>query len=86
MTFNFEKIAEIINLVEQKYAEVSDQGMTKKQEAIELINAFVDIPIVPEFIEAKVIGYVIDGMVYVFNTYIWKKKAAAPVEEIPAAE
>ena len=76
MKINFEKISELIQSVEEKYKEQSGQGKTKKQEVIDVINALVDVPMIPEWVEAKILGYIIDGMVYVFNTYIWKKSQA----------
>lgn len=63
----FEQIIAGILLVEKEFA--IETGEVKKQKAIDIINAMVDIPSVPEFIEAKIIEVVIDLVVYIFNKY-----------------
>ena len=63
----FEQIIATIHLVENEFKK--EPGETKKKKAIDIINKMVDIPVIPEFLEEKIIGLVIDLVVYIFNRY-----------------
>jgi len=52
----------------------------KKQLAVDIINSLVNIPILPEWIEAKVIEYVIDIVIALMNKWfghLWVNKVPA---------
>jgi hypothetical protein len=54
-------------------------GEDKKKLAIDIINKFIDIPILPEGVEAILIGWVIDFFIGIINKLIgkiWVKKIA----------
>jgi len=42
-------------------------GEEKKDVAVKVLNKFIDLPVLPEFIEAKVIGMAVDWFVSFFN-------------------
>ena len=44
-------------------------GEQKKKLAVEIINKIVDIPVIPEWVEAKIIEYIIDIMIGFFNKH-----------------
>lgn len=50
----------------------SMSGTEKKELAVEIINSLVDIPVMPEWVEAKVIEYVIDVAISLFNKWFGK--------------
>jgi hypothetical protein len=64
----------IVGLVEQavvKFGPMS--GKDKKEIATRVINDLVDIPIVPEYVEGAMIGWVIDQVVDYLNKVFGKK-------------
>ena len=63
----FETIVDKVVEVEKAYG--ASAGATKKEKVIQTVNALVDIPIIPEFLEEKVFGLVVDLVVYIFNRY-----------------
>jgi len=63
-----EKLLEAIKTAE----EVITGGVEKKAYVIKLINAKIDIPWVPEVIEAKIIEYSVELVIFIFNQYIGK--------------
>lgn len=68
----YEKLVELVLQAEETF--VSEKsGDEKKKFVVDTLNNFVDIPLIPEFIEAKLIDSAIDLAVYIFNTYVWKK-------------
>ena len=44
-------------------------GEQKKRLAVLIINKIVDIPVIPEWIEGKIIEYIIDIMIGFFNKH-----------------
>lgn len=70
----YESLVEFVLKAEQEFT-APKSGEEKKAFVVNAINALIDIPIIPEFIEAKLLDAAIDLAVYVFNTYIWKKQA-----------
>jgi len=86
----FDKALEIVNQVEQNAevikADDSQENLTgaqKKAMAVDLLNACIDIPMLPEFVEKKiftsVVGLIIEFAVYVhnkFDLFVATKKAA----------
>ena len=85
----FDKALEIVNQVEQNAevikADDTQENLTgaqKKEMATELLNAVIDIPMLPEFVEkkifTKVVGLIIEFAVYVsnkFKLFVATKKA-----------
>ena len=52
-------------------------GDEKKKVAVSIINEFIDIPFLPEWMEAKVIGFAIDAIVGSVNKWfghLWGAK------------
>jgi len=69
----------VIKTVEEVALEgVKLTGAEKKEAAVAVLNELIDIPLLPEWIEAKVISLVIDAVVEGFNSIfskLWIKKA-----------
>lgn len=65
-------IADVVHKVEQLAAKVKLAGSDKRALAIKVVNLLVDIPYVPENIEAWVIGHAIDAIVAAFNKKLGK--------------
>ena len=63
----FGKALETIEIVEKEFG--AGNGATKKEKAVNILNNLVDIPVIPEFMEKKVFGIVIDLVVFIFNKY-----------------
>ena len=66
----FKIISDAIEFVEKNFFNLD--SAEKRQKAIENINALIDIPFLPESIEEKIIGYLIDGMVFILNKLVGK--------------
>jgi hypothetical protein len=64
-------VVNIVEKVEQIFA--GETGEEKKKRAVAIINAFVDIPHVPEFLEAQIYEVAIEIVVFMFNKLVWKK-------------
>jgi len=67
----FIRIEQAIRDAEIKFGR--GKGIDKRKFAIELINAIVDIPILPEFLEEKIIGLLVDFAVDIFNRKFGKR-------------
>jgi hypothetical protein len=64
-------VVNTVEKVEQVFA--GETGEEKKKRAVAIINAFVDIPHIPEFLEAKIYEVAIELVVFMFNKLVWKK-------------
>lgn len=62
-------IPHVVEAVERLSKSVPMSGEQKKDVAVEIINRFIDIPLLPEAAEAVLIGLVIDAVVAAFNRY-----------------
>lgn len=60
-------ITDVIQRVEILGVDAALAGGQKKELAVEIINKLVDIPYVPEQMEAVLIGFTIDAIVGAFN-------------------
>ena len=70
----FKLLLRTIRDVEHK----SSGGEGKRKIAVDLINAAVDIPLLPEFIEEKVIGLLVDFAIWFYNEHFghdWIEKS-----------
>lgn len=66
-------IGEVIAKIEALAPEIGGlTGREKKKVAVVLVNEFVNIPFVPEWLEAKVFDYVIEAIVKTLNSYLGK--------------
>ncbi len=61
----FKQIWRIIKKVEKDF--VGKSGEEKKKAAVKLINEFVNIPVLPEALEAVLIEILIDFAIYLLN-------------------
>ena len=85
---NLTAYAALIHPTVQAVEEVSSEfggmsGPEKRDGAIKVLNKFVDIPLVPEWLEDNVIGFAIDALVASWNKIrgkLW------PREILPAKE
>jgi hypothetical protein len=58
----------VLTRVEEARGNVSAlTGEEKKEVAVKVLNKFINLPVLPEFIEAKVIGMAVDWFVGFFN-------------------
>jgi len=70
-------IGEVISEIEVLAPEIGDlTGNEKKKVAVVLVNEFVNIPFVPEWLEAKIFDYVIEAIVKTLNNYLGHAWAA----------
>jgi len=69
----YEKLVELIQQAEREFL-TPKSGEEKKAFAVNALNSMIDVPFIPEFIEAKLLGAAIDLAVYIFNKYVWKKE------------
>ncbi len=65
----FKKLINTIIEIEKEFFNIPESGEEKKQKVIEIINKIVDIPVIPEFLEEKILGVLIDLIVFIFNKY-----------------
>ena len=63
----FEILEKAIITAEREFG--AGEGVSKKEKVVNTVNALVDIPVIPEFIEEKVFSLVVDLVVYLFNKY-----------------
>ena len=63
----FDVIVDAVMTAEKEFG--AGQGLNKKEQVISMVNAVVDIPGIPEFLEEKIFSLVIDLVVYLFNKY-----------------
>ncbi len=62
--------AELVKAVETAENELGlTTGREKRDFAVRMINAAVDIPWLPEWVEAIVFGWMIDLAIYLFNRW-----------------
>jgi len=47
-------------------------GSAKKKLAIDIINELIDIPVLPEIMEAKIIGFIVDTVIRLKNKWLGK--------------
>jgi len=47
-------------------------GADKKQLAVSIINKLINIPIMPEWLEEKIIGFAIDAIITTLNKFLGK--------------
>ncbi len=62
-------------IAEVELAAQKTQGMTsaeKKELAVTIINRLIDIPLIPESVEAMLLGYAIDAIVSALNKLVGK--------------
>jgi len=60
----------IVDAIEKAEKELGDgKGVDKRKLAIKIVNEIVDIPFVPETIEAWIIGLLVDFAVYLYNKW-----------------
>jgi len=63
----------VIVEVEKTAQEVGGMlGAEKKELAVAILNKLIDIPILPEWVEAKVIEYIIDVVIALMNKWFGK--------------
>lgn len=60
-------ITDVVERVEGIGADLKLAGASKKELAVQVINALVDIPWVPEALEAQLIEFAVDAIVGAFN-------------------
>ncbi|MFA5937644.1 MAG: hypothetical protein WC822_07255 [Candidatus Paceibacterota bacterium] len=65
-----EAVPQVVAFVEKHAADV--KGADKRALAVAIINELVDIPLVPERIEAVIIGWAIDAAVAALNKLVGK--------------
>jgi len=66
-------IGDVVLLIENRALELKEiTGKQKKEIAVKVINAYVNIPVCPEWLEAKAISYAIDTAVDILNRYVGK--------------
>lgn len=91
----FDKVLTIVQEVEAKVPEEEGKekytGEEKKALAVTAINAVIDIPMLPEFVEGKifgsVVGLLIEFAVYIHNKldlFVAEKKAAKSAKAVKA--
>lgn len=69
----FDVIIDAVHKAEKEFG--AGNGLCKKEQVISIVNAFVDIPVIPEFLEERIFSLVIDLVVYIFNKYeVFDKK------------
>ncbi len=63
----FEIIVDAVHTAEKEFG--AGAGFNKKQMVVNVVNSFVDIPVIPEFLEERVFSLIIDLVVFIFNKY-----------------
>lgn len=77
----YDAVTGVVNAVEEIAHELGGvTGAQKKQAATEFLNEAIDIPLVPEFIEAWVFGFCIDQAVAKLNSLYQKTWFARGIE------
>lgn len=66
-------IPDAIKSVEFMAIKEGFKGADKKQLAISVINKLVNIPVLPEWLEEKIIGFAIDAIIQCLNKFLGKK-------------
>ena len=62
-------IPDVVHAVEKLAKDIKLSGDQKKEVVVEIVNRFIDIPLIPESGEAILIGFVVDAVVAAFNKY-----------------
>lgn len=62
-------IPDVVAAVEKVGVDLKLAGEQKRDLAVKIINRLVDIPLVPESVEAILIGFVVDAVVAAYNKY-----------------
>ena len=66
----FDVVPDVVSLVEAEAADLA--GADKKQLAVAVLNKLIDIPFIPESVEAVIIGWAIDAAVAALNKLVGK--------------
>ena len=82
ITFKFHNIAEILAAVEEAFKN-GDATLNRREKAVELINEAIDIIYLPEWVEEKIIGLLVDYSIAAFN-WAWGHDWLGKVKEIIA--
>lgn len=67
-----ELVSDVVDKVEEVAGDIKLAGKDKRELAIKIINLLIDIPYVPENIEAWIFGYTIDVIVGELNKRLGK--------------
>ncbi len=73
---DLEKVHQAVWKTEKEFG--NGKGSRKRRHALTLLNALIDIPGVPEWLEAIILGYLIDLVIYLYNrwwSHAWVKNA-----------
>lgn len=62
-------IPDVVQAVEKLSSDAKLSGDQKKDVVVEILNRYIDIPLIPESGEAILIGFVVDAVVAAFNKY-----------------
>jgi len=63
-------VPDVVSLVEAEAADLA--GADKKKLAVAVLNKLIDIPFIPESVEAIIIGWAIDAAVAALNRLVGK--------------
>jgi len=64
----FDIVSQVVQTIENFASELSDiSGEEKRDAAVEILNEILDVPFMPEFVEASLLGWSIDLTVSLFN-------------------
>jgi len=63
-------VPDVVKLVESVGQEEDIKGADKKQLAVAVLNALIDIPFLPESVEGMLIGWAIDAVVAALNKLV----------------
>ena len=72
VTAAVEVISDVVERVERVGADLKLAGDKKKELAVEVVNALIDIPYVPEAAEAMMIDLAVEAIVGAFNKKLGK--------------
>jgi len=61
----FKTVVRVIRDVEHE----NKSGKEKRAVAVKLINKAVDVPLLPEWVEGKVFGLLVDFTIYLYNQH-----------------
>lgn len=63
----------VVKSVEELSKEIKQSGLNKRNLVVNVLNSFVDIPFIPESIEAAIFGVAVDAVIAAFNKYFGKQ-------------
>lgn len=75
-------IGGVVKCVEKQAETIKMAGEEKRALAVEILNAFINVPVLPEYAEGVLLGLAVDAVVALFNRYVNPPKK----EENPAAK